>query len=241
MNLKTALILAGGKGTRLIEHTKDLPKPLVPIRGIPLLKRIILWLKKNGIENIILGVAYKKEMIINYFKDGSSFGLKIDYVEHDENGGTGDAFREDIKQALEKKLIQEENFYAMNGDQITDLQLKDFTNNHLKTGAFATILTVKMKTNLGIVESDSGGKITKFQEKWEIPEIHINAGIYIFNKKIVEYLVGGNIEETTFRTLSKEGKIRAFFYDGIWITVNDRKELKKMEDCLKKFDPLKDA
>jgi len=238
MVLETALIIAGGKGTRLEERVEDLPKVLIPVEGVPLIERTILWLKSNNVKNIVLGVAYQKERVKSYLGNGDSLGVKIHYVEHDENGGTGDAFKADITQAIEGGLIKEDNFYAMNADQITDLELKGLTNTHLKTGAVATIVTVKLKTNFGIVEVDEEKRITKFQEKWEVPSIRINSGIYVFNKKIIDYLVSGNIEETTFRKLAQEGKIRAFFYDGEWLTVNDKKELKKAEEYLKQFGSL---
>ncbi|PJA71277.1 nucleoside-diphosphate-sugar pyrophosphorylase, partial [Candidatus Pacearchaeota archaeon CG_4_9_14_3_um_filter_30_11] len=101
MILKTAIVLAGGKGTRLEEKTLELPKPLIPVGRKPLLEIILDWLKKNGVEKVIIGVAYKKEKIKEYFGDGSRFGLKIIYTEHDENDGTEDAF----KTAIEKSKI----------------------------------------------------------------------------------------------------------------------------------------
>lgn len=235
MKLKTALILAGGKGTRLSEHTEDLPKPLIPVGGVPLLERIILWLKKNGVENIILGVAYKKEMIINYFNSGTDFGVKIDYVEHDMNGGTEDAFKADIEQALKRDLIKEENFYAMNGDQITDLDLEDLSKAHIKNKAIVTVTTVNLKTNFGVVEKNKKNQITEFQEKGELKDKIINSGIYVFNKKIKDYLEGGSIEEKAFRKLIKEKKIYSFYHPGIWLTMNDKKEMKKIEEFLGEY------
>src|SRR3972149_11333919 len=141
MKLRTAVIIAGGRGARLGERTEDLPKPLIPIREKPLLEWVIEWLKKNGVERVIIGVAYKKEMIKNYFGDGSDFGLKITYTEHDENGGTEDAF----KAAIEQSGIEDENFYAMNGDQITDLHLEGLTNFHLQNNAIVTMVTVNLR------------------------------------------------------------------------------------------------
>lgn len=232
MVFKTALIIAGGKGTRLEEHTKDLPKPLIPLAGKPILERIIRWLKREGVNKIILGVAYKKEMIKDYFKDGNKFGVEIKYVEHDENGGTEDAFKTDI----EKANIQDENFYAMNGDQITDLSLEKLANAHLGKNAIVTITTVNLKTNFGVVEIGEDGRVIEFKEKGEIPDKNINSGIYVFNKDIKNYLNRGNIEENAFRKLIDDGKIRSFYYDGTWLTVNDKKELKKAEEYLKRFD-----
>lgn len=234
MRLKTAVIIAGGKGTRLEERTEDLPKPLLPILGKPLLERVIEWLKKNGVENVIIGVAYKKDMIKNYFSDGSEWGVNITYTEHDEEGGTEDAF----KTAIEQSGIEDEDFYAMNGDQITDLQLEGLTNSHLKNEALVTIVTVNLRTNFGIVRSNDHGQIVEFKEKGELPGNVINSGIYVFNKKIKSYLKGGSIEEKSFKELIKEGKIYSFHYGGIWMTVNDKKELEKLEKFLKRYDTL---
>ncbi|HJX50688.1 MAG TPA: nucleotidyltransferase family protein [Candidatus Nanoarchaeia archaeon] len=234
MKLKTAVIIAGGKGTRLGEIANEIPKPMVLLNNKPILERIIHWLKNNGVSNIVIGVAYKKEKIKEYFGDGSKFGVKIIYTEHDENGGTEDAF----KTAIEKSGIQDENFYAMNGDQITDLQLEGLTNSHIESKAIASVVTIRLRTNFGIVKTDSAGWVTEFQEKKVVPEVIMNCGIYVFNKKIKEYLTGGNIELNAFKKLITEKKLRSFFYDGMWTSVNDQKELKAAEEILKKYDGL---
>jgi len=228
MNITTAVIIAGGKGSRLEEHTEDLPKPLVPIGGIPILERILNWLKKNGIKRVIIGVAYKKEMVMNYFGDGEEFGLKITYIEHDENGGTEDAFKTDI----EKSEIDDENFFAMNGDQVTNLDLGKLSEFHTANKGIATIVTVNLKTNFGVIDSNENNQIIKFQEKGEVKDKKINSGIYVFNKKIKEFLTRGNIEENTFKKLCEEKKLYSFYHEGIWFTVNDKKELKKAESFL---------
>ena len=234
MILKTAVIIAGGKGERLGEDGNGLPKPMVPVAGKPILERIILWLKKNGIEKVVIGVAYKKEKIKEYFGDGKNFGLKIIYTEHDENGGTEDAF----KTAIEKSKINDENFYAMNGDQITDLHLEGLTNKHLSSGSIVTLVTTNLRTNFGIIEVDAENKITKLREKGEIKGLLMNTGIYVFNKKIKNVLLGGNIEENAFRKLIAEKKLSSFYYDGMWSSFNDKKELRAAEELVGRFDSL---
>jgi NDP-sugar pyrophosphorylase family protein len=234
MILKTAIIIAGGKGTRLGESCSEIPKPMVLLNGKPILERIVNWLKINGVENLIIGVAYKKEIIKQYFGDGSKFGLKIIYTEHDVNGGTEDAF----KTAIFESGLDDENFYAMNGDQITDLQLEGLTNSHIENNAIATVVTIRLRTNFGIVKTDSSGWISEFQEKKVVPGVKMNCGIYVFNKKIKDYLDGGNIELNAFRNLIREKKIRSFFYDGMWTKVNDQKELRAAEEILNKYDSL---
>lgn len=232
MVLGTAVIIAGGRGKRLEERTEDLPKPLIPVNEKPILERIIEWLVKSGVKKVVIGTAYKKEMIKNYFGDGSEFGIRIIYTEHDENGGTEDAF----KAAIEQSKIEDEDFYAMNGDQITDLSLESLGDFHLKSGATATLTTVNLRTNFGIIHLDEKNGIVEFKEKGELKDKKMNAGIYAFNRNIKNYLLGGNIEENTFRKLISEKKAYAFHHDGIWLTVNDKKELMYAEEMLKKLE-----
>jgi len=234
MALETAVIIAGGKGTRLEEKTEDLPKPMVSVGGVPLIETVIRWLKRNDVKNLVIGTAYKKEKIMDYLRDGSKFGVNITYTCHDENGGTEDAF----KAAIEQSGIQDENFYAMNGDQITDLQLEGLTNAHLRNGAIATLVTIRLRTNFGIIDVDTRNRITRIHEKWSVPNVLMNSGIYVFSRRIKEYLQGGNIEENAFRKLAAEGKIYSFYYDGEWMTVNDKKELRRAEEFLRKYNGL---
>lgn len=228
MILKTAIIIAGGKGTRLEEKTKHIPKPLIPVAGKPILERIINWLKKSGVENIVIGVGYKKEMIKNYFGDGSKFGVNIYYTEHNENGGTEDAF----KPAVEKASQLANNFYAMNGDQLVDLSLNKLTEAYFRTKALVIMVTMKLRTDFGMVEIDNQKRITKFREKGNVPNTLMNSGIYIFNKKIKDYLEKGNIEENAFRKLARDRKLYSYYYDGIWMTINDKRQLKEAEEYL---------
>src|SRR3989344_304828 len=232
MVLKTAIIIAGGRGKRFEERTEDLPKPLIPINDKPILERIIEWLVKSGVKRVIIGTAYKKEMIKNYFSDGEDFGVEITYTEHDEAGGTEDAF----KALLEQANIEDENFYAMNGDQVTDLSLDDFEEAHIKGNAVVTIATINLRTNFGIIHVEDDGKIKEFKEKGELIDKKMNSGIYVFNKKIKGFLEGGNIEENAFRKLINHGKIHSFHHEGIWLTVNDKKELKHAEETLKRLE-----
>ncbi|MEK6917454.1 MAG: nucleotidyltransferase family protein [Nanoarchaeota archaeon] len=236
MIFKTAVIIAGGKGERLGDIGEGLPKPLVKVEGKPILERIILWLKKNGVEKIVIGVAYKKEMIKDYFGNGNRLGVKIIYTEHDENGGTEDAFRT----AIEKSKIDDENFYALNGDQITDLQLEGVTNKHLVSHATVTMITTNLRTNFGIVQIDDKNRIANLKEKGEVKGLLINTGIYVFNKKIKNYLVGGNIEEKAFRKLIEEKNMISFYYDGLWTSFNDKKELAVAEKAIREFSGLID-
>lgn len=236
MKINTAIVIAGGKGTRLksLEGTNnvEIHKSMVSVLGKPLLERIIEWLKKNGVENLIIGVAYKKESIIDYFGDGSKFGVKIKYSFHDPEGGTGDAF----KTAIESTNLSEKYFYAMNSDQLCDFELNKLSEEHMKSDgkALATILLVYPTSPYGNVILDKNSSVLSFIEKPKLPTTS-NAGIYLFNKDIKDFL-GGSIERNTFAKLAEMGKLKAVVHDGFYETINTFKDLERTEEELRKID-----
>src|SRR5467141_127999 len=116
----TAVVLSGGEGVRLRPITADLPKGLVRVGGKPLLQWVVEWLKANRVLNIVMGVAYLKEQIMDFFGDGSGFGVKIQYSVHTVPGGTGEGFSLAIQ-----RYVRDQTFFALNGDQIVDLRLEE--------------------------------------------------------------------------------------------------------------------
>jgi len=114
------VVLAGGPGIRLKPLTDRVPKALVELAGKPIIQWVIEWLRLNGVDNIILGVAHLKEEIIKYLGDGSNLGVNITYSTHTVEGGTGEGFRLAIS-----RYVSDGVFFALNGDQITDLRLKN--------------------------------------------------------------------------------------------------------------------
>lgn len=231
--VNTAIILAGGRGLRLMPLTAEQPKAMVLVLNRPIIEWIILWLKKNNVPNIIISVNYKKENIIRYLGDGKKLGVNIQYNDHTGASETGDAFRSvfsNIK-SLPDVVV------AMNGDQITNLPLKKLIAHHNKYEPIATIVTCPIRSPYGVVTLNNDSYSVKdFKEKPILPSIYMNAGIYIFNKQIAEYLPQkGTIERTTFKQLAKENKLKAFVYKGLFATINDNKDLQNTEGILSKL------
>ncbi len=168
--IKTAILLVGGRGFRMSQMTEDKPKVMVEVCGKPIIYWVINWLKKHGIENIVLGVSYKKDVIIDYIKKNSSFGLNVKFSEHSIEGETGEGFRLAIE-----RHVDDENFIAMNGDELTNLDLDKLTSSHLKNNSFATIAISPLKSPFGVVElwEDS---IIGFREKPIITDKFVSAG-----------------------------------------------------------------
>ena len=224
----TAVVLSGGEGVRLRPITADLPKGLVKVGGKPLLQWVVEWLKANGVSNIVMGVAYLKEQIIDFFGDGARFGVKIQYSVHTVVGGTGEGFRLAIS-----RYVDDQTFFALNGDQITDIKLDKMLTKHLKSGALSTIALVHPRLPFGLVKVDGRDFCRGFLEKPVLKDVNISTGIYVFEHEIVKHLPRiGDVERTTFPSLSKAGKVAAFKHGGSFITINSLRELEDAEKRL---------
>lgn len=175
-----AIILAGGFGTRLSHIVKDLPKPMASVAGKPFLVYIINDLIDKGITKFVLAVGYKKECIMEYFKENYR-GCTISYSSEDTPLFTGGA----IKQALE--YCTEDNIFIINGDTFFNVNLEGMLKSHIENQADLTIATKTMKNikRYGTVKLDNN-RIIDFLEKQPLQEGRINGGIYIIKKSLLE-------------------------------------------------------
>jgi NDP-sugar pyrophosphorylase family protein len=228
MKIDTAVVLAGGAGDRLRPLTNDIPKAMVEIKNKPLLQWVIEWLKRNDVIEIVLGVAHLKDKIIDYFGDGSPFGVHIKYSVHSVEGGTGEGFRLAIS-----RYVDRSPFFAMNGDQITDLNLSDLASFHMNNNVVATMAIAKLRCPYGHVEIDDESNVVGFTEKPVCLHMSCNSGIYVFDRKILSYLPKqGDIEKTAFLALAKAHLLKAYIYNGLFVTVNTHKDLSEVKQQL---------
>ena len=211
-----AIILAGGQGKRLKPITDYVPKPLVPIKNVPIIEWQIRYLKKFGVTEVIICTGYKTEMIENYL-NLKNMGLRIRFSVEKSPLGTGGA----IKKA--GKMINEKSFFVINGDTITNIDLKKLSK---KSNAIAAI---ELRTKFGILEAKED-KIVKFREKKEISNTWMNAGIYHLQKEVLKELPNkGDIEKTLFPDYAKKGKLNTVKFKNVkWYSVDSFKD---MEDC----------
>jgi len=218
-----AIILAGGRGKRLRPITDYVPKPLIPIKNIPIIEWQIKYLKKFGISEIIVCSGYKTKMIENYLNN-QKLGIKITFSVEDKPLGTGGA----IKKAGKK--IKDESFLVINGDIITNIDLKKLIK---KNNAIASI---QLKTKFGILQTD-GNKIIKFDEKKEITELWMNAGIYHLNKETLKELPTiGDIEKTLFPDYAKKEKLTTIkFTNSKWYSIDSFKDMEECSLVIKKI------
>ena len=229
LKIDTAIVLAGGPATRMKPLTDTVPKGMINILGKPLLQWIIEWLRSYEIRNIVLGVAYMKDKIIEYLKAGLEFGVNIKYSVHTVEGGTGEGFRLAIE-----RHVSRENFFALNGDQITNLNLRRLEKFHLKHGQIATMVVTSPGCPFGHVRINRSLDVTEFIEKPHCSVAVCNAGIYVFNRDILRYLPKkGDVEKTMFPSLAKSRRLKAYAFKGFFTTVNTLKDLIEAEKELK--------
>ena len=177
----TAIILAGGFGSRLQSVVSDVPKPMAPVNAKPFLTYIFEFLKKNGIENIILSVGYKHEIIQDYFGDIYN-GMTVQYVIENDPLGTGGA----IKKAL--SIISDEDVFVINGDTYFDIDLFSMKETFSKASSrlFLSVKQMENSDRYGSVVLDNFQNITSFEEKAYKEVCFINGGIYLLKRIIFD-------------------------------------------------------
>ncbi|MFI5134767.1 MAG: HAD-IIIA family hydrolase [Chitinophagales bacterium] len=181
--IKTAIVLAGGFGTRLQSVVKDIPKPMADVAGKPFLQYLLDEISRQNISNVILSVGYKWEVIKNYFGDDYS-RIKIEYSVEEEPLGTGGAILKAVHHS------DAEEFFIFNGDTLFNIDLENFSRLHHKSDSLLSIALKRMENfdRYGVVRTNSANRIISFEEKKFYEEGNINAGVYLLNRKLFDRL-----------------------------------------------------
>jgi NDP-sugar pyrophosphorylase family protein len=234
--LKTALILAGGEGTRLRPITYEIPKALVPVHGKPLIEHLFDLLKKYGVNDVILSVGHMKDKIMDERGNWSRAGMNISFVEEKTPLGTGGPLR-----LAKDKLIK--TFIVSNGDELKNINVMDMYEAHKRNRALATIAltTVSDPSQYGVAKLE-GNRIIEFVEKPKkdkAPSKLINAGFYIIEPEVVEMIPKGKVslEKQIFPKLAKMGRLYGFPFSGQWF---DTGNLERYERALKEWRRIKE-
>ena len=221
-----ALILAGGRGKRLRPLTDKIPKSLIPINKKPLIQHTINYLKKFGINEIIICSGYKSKQIQNFLKKKKNFGCKIEYSVEKNPLGTAGAIRNAIKN------LSDESFLVINGDIITNIDLKKILKKP------NTIAANELKTKFGTMEIKNN-KILKFNEKTDVQNVWMNPGLYHLSTGILKILPRkGSLEAEIFPKLAKNKSLHTVkFKNVLWHSIDSFKdiELSSQEINSKKY------
>jgi NDP-sugar pyrophosphorylase family protein len=212
---KRAIILAGGKGTRLRPYTVVLPKPLMPIGEFPILEVIIRQLVQHGFERVTMAVNHQAEIIKAFFQDGAKWGIKIDYSLEDKPLSTMAPLR----------LINDlpENFLIMNGDILTDLSFSDFYAEHEnKQNIFTISAHVReQKIDYGVLEADTNGYLSGFKEKPKSLHL-VSMGVYMASRRIMNFIPEGQsygFDNLMLDLIEAEKPASVRKFDGYWLDI----------------------
>ncbi|HVT66827.1 MAG TPA: NDP-sugar synthase [Trebonia sp.] len=218
-----AILLVGGKGTRLRPLTLSAPKPLLPTAGVPFLAHQLSRAAECGITHVVLATSYRAEMFAEAFGTGEQFGLSVDYVYESEPLGTGGGIR---NAAARLRGGPDDPVVVLNGDILSGHDLPAQVDLHRKREAAATLHLVPVDdpSRYGCVPTDASGRVTAFLEKTPNPVTdQINAGCYVFRRSVIDQIPAGqvvSVERETFPGLIEAGAVlMGYAEDAYWLDV----------------------
>jgi NDP-mannose synthase len=231
---KKAIILAGGKGTRLKPFTLTIPKPLVPLGEKAILQILVERLKKFGFKDLTLCVNHMADLIMAFLGDGKKYGVKVKYSFEDKPLNTVAPLK------LIKGLPQ--NFLVMNGDLLTDLDFNKLYDYHIRKKALITVATYKRRTKIdfGVIEVDGKNNAVGFKEKPEY-DFNVSMGVYVFNKKVLEYVPYNKpfgFDHLMLKLLEEKQSINLYPYDGYWLDIGRPDDYEKANEDIDKLYKL---
>jgi NDP-sugar pyrophosphorylase family protein len=210
-----AVILAGGKGRRLLPYTAVFPKPLVPVGDRPILAIVIEQLQRAGFTHLTLAVGHLAGLIQAYFGDGSRMGIRIDYSIESTPMGTAGPL----------SLIDDldDDFLVMNGDLLTDLDVAAFIRAHRDAGTIATIAVYRkvVDLTLGVLSLDAHSQVIDYVEKPSV-DYMVSTGIYCFKPRVLEHLVPGascDLPDLVRRLIARGERIHGYRFEGQWLDI----------------------
>ena len=211
-----AVVLVGGKGTRLRPLTISAPKPMLPTAGLPFLTHLLSRIRAAGIRRVVLGTSFKAEVFEEYFGDGSALDLDISYVVETEPLGTGGGIRNVLSELTASTVM------VFNGDVLGGTDLREILALHREKNADLTMHLVRVSDPraFGCVTTDDDGRVQDFLEKTQDPPTdQINAGCYVFRRELIEQIPEGqpvSVERETFPQLLSEGRRVYGFVDSAY-------------------------
>ena len=221
-----AVILAGGKGTRLYPYTVAMPKPLVPVGDLPILEIVIRRLKQYKVKEIIVSTGHLAELIEAYFKDGKKWGVRIRYAREDRPLGTAGA--------IKNISCLDDNFILMNGDVLTDINYHKLFNFHLKHKGIATLSIIRRDifVDFGVIKTDSNFELLDYIEKPRHFN-YVSMGIYVLSKNCKNYISRGehiDIPDLILRMKSKGEKTFCYEPGCYWLDIGRIEDFQKAQE-----------
>jgi glucose-1-phosphate cytidylyltransferase len=227
------VILAGGKGTRISELTKKIPKPMIKIMGRPIIFHIMKHYSDFGIKDFIIAAGYKQNIIKRYFKNKKPKGWKIQIINTGQNTMTGGR----IKRL--KKYLNNETFMVTYGDGLSNVNINKLIKFHKKFKKISTLTSVRPPARFGAIKI-KGNKVTYFKEKSKLDEGWINGGFFVFEPQIFKFIKNDKtfLEREPLQKLGKKKQLLAFKHNGFWQCMDTIRDKNILEREFKKIKKL---
>jgi len=221
------VILAGGLGTRLSEYTKTIPKPMIKVKGKPLIYYIMKNYAKYGFKDFYIALGYKGSVIKKFFKK-NTFGWNINLIETGQKTMTGGR----IKRL--KKYLSKDTFMLTYGDGISNININKLIKFHKKNKKLVTLTAVRPPARFGVLKIKKN-KVIYFKEKSKTDEGWINGGFFVIEPKFLEYISSDKtfLEREPLEKACKNNSLSAFKHSGLWQCVDTKRDLEKLKIILK--------
>ena len=226
-----AVILAGGKGTRLAPLTEVIPKPLVPIGGKPILEIVLMQLQHCGFRRITLAVGYMADLIQAYFQDGAKWGVQLDYSFESTPLGTAGPLA--LIDGLDKTLL------VMNADVMTNLDYRELIGFHKAHGAVATIGAYQREVSidLGVIITNGKYRVKDYIEKPKITHL-VSMGVYIFEPQVLQFIKGQNyldFPDLVKILIAQNLPVNYYLFEGYWLDIGRHDDYRQAAEEYEKF------
>jgi len=222
------VILAGGFGTRLSEHTKSMPKPMIDINGKPIIYYILKFYAKHGFKDFYIALGYKGQVIKNFFKK-NSYGWNINLIETGKKTMTGGRLKRLTKH------LRNETFMMTYGDGLSNVNLKKLLKFHKNNKKLVTLTAVRPPARFGALKF-KGHLVRYFKEKSKVDEGWINGGFFVIEPKFLNFIKKDDtyLEREPLELASKKKQLVAYRHEGFWQCVDTKRDLDKIRKILKK-------
>ena len=222
------VILAGGFGTRLSEHTKSMPKPMIDINGKPMIYYILKFYAKHGFKDFYIALGYKGQVIKNFFKK-NSYGWNINLIETGKKTMTGGRLKRLTKH------LRNETFMMTYGDGLSNVNLKKLLKFHKNNKKLVTLTAVRPPARFGALKF-KGHFVRYFKEKSKVDEGWINGGFFVIEPKFLNFIKKDDtyLEREPLELASKKKQLVAYRHEGFWQCVDTKRDLDKIRKILKK-------
>ena len=211
----TAVVLAGGQGSRLMPHTAEIPKPLVPLDGRPIVEYMLDRLHRGGVRRVVMAVNHMADQIETALGDGSRYGLEISYSREERPLST----------VAPLKLIEDlpERFIVANADVLTDLDIGHLYQVHVENRAMLTVATYQRTESIdyGVLVTDPDSRVVGFTEKPDYSFV-VSMGIYVFSREVLQYVPENKpfgFDDLMFKLLAERLPVWSYPYDGYWLDI----------------------